>query len=314
MSKVNAKKLNLTRRNMLISWGIYAVVLFAVAIGYKLRNFKMSGMNCFQDEFITFALYMLYYLPNKNIIYDNLYVYPRLKSDKNVFLYYLKIYLKSSLIYFAGINIINLVYCLIAWEHIYWGALVMYVLYGYASFMVLHLLSAVLLTKWNAKYISVITTVFLCVTYLLNLIIPKFYFIGFIFYNLSTPYSEGCVPVTFAALTYSVCLLIISALWIIPGKDHGKAVKIRINFKRYLPLYLIALPSAFACVMYDSVADFYDKKCFSFFMNILSYNYNFLIKYDMSNVELQLVIMAAGILCLCSFFIISEKYEERKLL
>lgn len=299
---------------MTVSWGIYAVVLFSLAFGYKLANFKMQGMNCFQDDLLTFALYILYYIPNKNVLCDNMYVYPRLRSDNKVFLYYLKIYIKSSLIYFAGVNLLNLLYCLVAMEHIYIGAWALYILYGYASFMILHLLSSVLLTKWNVKYISVITIFLIAITFLLNLIIPDFYFIGFIFYNLIAPGGEAFVPVLYVVLTYSVCLMLISLLWIGPDRERSSRLKIKVNFRRYIPLYLIILPCVCACLIYNSFADASGIKSCWFFMDILLYNYNGFMKYEMSNIEIQLIIMIAAILCLCILFIISEKYQERRLL
>ena len=311
--KSDRKKARLISRNMLISWGIYAAVLFTLAFGYKLANFKMQGMNCFQDDLLTFALYILYFIPNKNMICDNMYVYPRLKSDNKVFLYYLKIYVKSSLVYFAGVNLLNLLYCLVMTEHVYMGALVLYVIYGYASFMILHLLSSVFLTKWNIRYISTITIFLIAITFVLNLIIPDFYLIGFIFYNMIAPGGEGYVPVLYVVLTYSVCIMLISLLWIVPDPKSFGRIRIKINLKKYVPLYLIAVPCISACFIYCNLADVYEVTSHSFFVNLLFYNYNYLIKYEMSNIEIQLIVMVAAILCLCIFFIISEKYSERKL-
>ena len=116
---------------MLISWGIYTFALILSNL-----NYHMPGFNCFQDDLLVFVVYFLYYFPNKNIIYDNQYIYSRLLSSKKVFLYYLKIYLKSSLVYFFGINIINLLYCFIAGKELFMWGFISYIAYGCATFMI----------------------------------------------------------------------------------------------------------------------------------------------------------------------------------
>lgn len=294
---------------MLISWGIYTFALILLNL-----NYHMPGFNCFQDDLLVFIVYFLYYFPNKNIIYDNQYIYSRLISSKKVFLHYLKIYLKSSLIYFFGINAINILYCIISGkELLMWGA-VSYLAYGFATFMIYDILSAILLSKWNVKYIMPIVISLVCLTYLLNMFVKDFYLIGFAFYCLSAPNSYGYVPIRFVALTYSVCLLILSILWIMPNSGHFKARKSVINFRKYMPLCFISVSSIAMCLLFLNVHGNDSIGRASFYFDLLSYNYNALINCGISNLDIQLIMGFSAVLCFCIFFFISNKYEERKLL
>ncbi len=303
------KKLNFAGRNMLISWGIYTFALILSNL-----NYHMPGFNCFQDDLLVFVVYFLYYFPNKNIIYDNQYIYSRLLSSKKVFLYYLKIYLKSSLVYFFGINIINLLYCFIAGKELFMWGFISYIAYGFATFMIYNILSAILLSKWNVKYIMLMVISWVCLTYLLNMFVENFYLIGFPFYCLSAPNSAGYIPFANVALTYSVCLLILSVLWLMPSSGHAKPLKSKINFRKYMPLYFISISSAAVCVMFLNAGGNEAIGKSSFYFDLLSYNYNSLIKCGISNIDIQLIIGFSAVLCFCTFFFISNKYEERKLM
>lgn len=311
-----AKKMNFSLRNQILSWAFYTVILAFVTFSYKdsMTTLK-DNMNCFQDEFLIFALYFLYYLPNKNVIHDNLYVYPRLINAKDVCMYYFKIYLKSSLIYFAGINIINLAGSLIMGERIHFAALVFYIVYGFAAFAVLNLLSSVLITKWNLKYITPIVTVVVTMSYLLSLFIENFYKICIVFYGLSAPGSYAYVPIGMAALTYSICLLFISVLWMLPNMGQAKPIKKIVGLKKYTPFFLMSIPAIGLFLLTINLRNQPNMGSFSFYFDLMTYNYmSFVRKYEMSNIDLQFIMASAAVFGLCIFYFISNKYEERKLL